>query len=78
MIEDPVIDGGINAGGNIPIDQESNTIPIVTPDPTPKPVIVANGNAGNVKSKKKNFRWTESMNIAYVDRDFPQDFVASS
>jgi len=65
LIEDPVIDGGINAGGNIPIDQESNLIPIVKPDPVPKPISGGDGNAGNVKSDKKNFRWTETMNIAY-------------
>jgi len=40
-------------------------IPIVKPDPVPKPIVVANGNAGNKKSDKKNFRWTETMNIAY-------------
>jgi hypothetical protein len=65
LIQDPVIDGGIDSGGNIPIDQQDNTIPIVTPDPVPKPVVVTDGNAGNVVSKKKNFRWTETINIPY-------------
>ena len=78
MIDDPVIDGGIDSGGNVPIDQSTNTIPIVTPDPVPKPVVVADGNAGNVKSKSKNFRWTETIDIPYKESDFPQDFVASS
>lgn len=78
MINGPVIDGGIDSGGNIPMDQINNTIPIVTPDPVPKPVVVADGNAGNDESKKKNFRWTETINIPYNVSDFPQDFVASS
>merc|ERR1712166_786577 len=78
LIGGPVVDGGIDSGGNVPIDQLNNTIPIVTPDPVPKPVVVADGNAGNVESKKKNFRWTETINIPYDQNDFPQDFVASS
>ena len=71
LIGGPVIDGGIDSGGNVPIDQLNNTIPIVTPDPVPKPVVVADGNAGNVESKKKNFRWTETINVPYNESDFP-------
>jgi len=71
LINDPVIDGGIDSGGNVPIDQAGNTIPIVTPDPTPKPIVVTDGNAGNVVSKNKNFRWTETMDIPYNSTDFP-------
>ena len=32
---------------------------------------VVNGNAGNVKSKNKNFRWTETIDIPYEERDYP-------
>lgn len=78
LINDPVIDGGIDSGGNVPIDQQNNTIPIVTPDPVPKTIVVSDGNAGNVISKNKNFRWTETITIPYREDDFPQDFVASS
>ena len=101
LISDPVVDGGIDSGGNVPSDQQNNTIPVVTPTagntPTPTPTPpsdpttptapssggggtttpVKDGNAGNVKTDKLNFRFTESLNIPYNASEFPKDFVAS-
>ena len=73
LISDPVVDngnGGITSGGTVPIAQQNNTIPIVTPDntsttsnsTTPDPATtVTDSNAGNVNSDELNFRFTENI-----------------